>query len=40
VYDDSDARSVAVDSRGIIEAMRKVYDAGRVADEITGAKKK
>ncbi len=40
VFDQSEARSVAVDSRGMIEAMRKVYDADWLADEITGAKKK
>jgi hypothetical protein len=26
-----------VDSRGLIEALRKVYDAGQLADEIAGA---
>ena len=31
------SRSVWVDSRGIIEALRKVYDAGPLADEMTGS---
>lgn len=31
------SRSVWVDSRGIIEALRKVYDAGALADELVGA---
>lgn len=30
------ARSVWVDSRAIIEALRKVYDAGALADELQG----
>jgi hypothetical protein len=36
VYTDAEARAVAVDSRGIIEALRKVYDAGDLAKEMTG----
>jgi len=35
-YTDEQARAVAVDSRAIIEALRKVYDAGSLADEIVG----
>jgi hypothetical protein len=35
-YDDRLARAVAVDAQGIIEALRKVYDAGGLADELTG----
>jgi hypothetical protein len=31
-------RSVWVDSRGILEALRKVYDAGLLADELAGRK--
>jgi TonB family protein len=37
VYDDTVGRGVSVDSRGIIEALRKVYDANMLADELTGA---
>jgi hypothetical protein len=36
-YDDKQARAVHVDSRGIIEALRKVYGADALADELTGA---
>jgi hypothetical protein len=35
-YTDAQGRAVAVDSRAIIEALRKVYDADALADEITG----
>src|SRR4029079_1965834 len=35
VYTDRQARAVAVHSQGIIEALRKVYDAEALADEIT-----
>ncbi len=38
-YDEKLNRAVSVDSRAMIEAMRKVYDAGALADEITGADK-
>jgi hypothetical protein len=31
-------RSVWVDARGIIEALRHVYDAGALADELTGGR--
>ena len=31
-------RAVAVHSAGIIEALRKLYDAGTLADEIVGVK--
>jgi hypothetical protein len=30
------ARSVSVSSRAIVEALRKLYGADRVADELTG----
>ena len=39
-FDQREARSVHVDSRGMIEAMRKVYDAAWLADEIQGTVKK
>jgi Peptidase S46 len=38
VFDDVQARAVSVDSRAMIEALRKVYDAGSLADELTGKK--
>ena len=38
LYTDNVARAVSVDSRGIIEALRKVYDANDLADELTGKK--
>ncbi len=34
-YTEEQARAVAVDSRGIIECLRKIYDAGALADELT-----
>lgn len=36
IYEESINRAVAVDSRAIIEAFRKVYKADRLADEMTG----
>jgi peptidase S46-like protein len=38
VYDQSVNRAVAVDSRALIEALRHVYDAQPLADEIVGKK--
>jgi hypothetical protein len=35
-YTDEKARAVAVDARGILEALRKVYDAGGLAQELAG----
>jgi hypothetical protein len=37
IFLEATGRSVWVDSRGIIEALRHVYDAGALADELTGA---
>ena len=34
-YTDVDGRAVAVDSRAIIECLRKLYDAGPLAEEMT-----
>ena len=36
LYSEEVGRAVWVDSRGIIEALRHVYDAGALADEMTG----
>ena len=36
VYDDSIGRSIQVDSRGILEAVRDIYGAKSLADELTG----
>ena len=35
IYDEATNRSVGVDSRVMIEALRKVYGANEVADELT-----
>ncbi len=37
-YDDRQARAVHVDSRGIIEALRNIYGADALANELTGSK--
>ena len=39
VYNDTQARAVSVDSTAISEALRKVYDAGALADELEGVTK-
>jgi hypothetical protein len=36
VYTDEKARAVSVDVRAIVEALRNIYDAGPIADEIAG----
>jgi hypothetical protein len=38
IFDENVARAVSVDSRAIVEALRKVYDADTLADELTGKK--
>ena len=38
VYTDVQARHVSVHSKGIIEALRKLYDAKELVEELTGSK--
>jgi hypothetical protein len=38
VYTEEQARAVSVDSRAMVESLRKVYDAGDLANELEGKK--
>ncbi len=38
-FSDEQARALSVHSSGIVEALRKVYDADELADELTGRKR-
>jgi hypothetical protein len=40
VYNENTSRAVAVHSAGMIEALRKLYDAGVLADELLGVARK
>ena len=39
IFDDEIARAVSVDSRGIVEALRKVYEVNDLADELQGKRR-
>jgi hypothetical protein len=36
IYDETQKRNIGVDARGMLEALRKVYGANEVADELVG----
>ncbi|PYL09831.1 MAG: hypothetical protein DME33_02900 [Verrucomicrobia bacterium] len=38
IFSDKQARAVSVDSAAISEALRKIYDANALVDELEGAK--
>ncbi len=38
-FDDVQARALSVDSRGILEALRRIYDARPLVDELTGRRR-
>jgi len=38
VYTDEQARHIAVHGLGVLEALRKLYDAGPLVKELTGGK--
>src|SRR5437762_8557630 len=38
IFSDKQARAVSVDSAAISEALRKVYDAGALVDQLEGKK--
>ncbi len=40
LYTDRKARAVSVNAQAIVEALRKVYDAGALADEIEGVQRR
>ena len=35
IYDESVNRAISVDSRGMLEVLRKIFDANEIADELT-----
>ena len=39
VYTDAQARALSVDSRAILETLRKVYPAGHLADELANGRR-
>ena len=38
-WSEEQARCVSVDARAIVEALRKIYDMGALADELTGSRR-